>query len=167
MFELSETAYSTYFFEMAGIGRPFEDTCIMAGIGSFFLLVNSAIITKYGRRRVFLGWGLIFGGIAQLIMAAIYTAYPKTKLAGKVSFHGYSSVPSDKYLTGHCKLFNYQPCLLQHNDCNLCKASWWGATISEPSLVHTWNRHCNRFFPGMASIFHSPLLHKPCFSQLG
>lgn len=167
MFELSETAYSTYFFEMAGIGRPFEDTCIMAGIGSFFLLVNSAIITKYGRRRVFLGWGLIFGGIAQLIMAAIYTAYPKTKLAGKVSFHRYSSVPSDKYPIGHCKLFNYQPCFLQHNDSNICKASWGRITISEPSFVHTGNRDLNWIFLGMACIFYSSLLHKPCFSQLG
>lgn len=77
--------YSTYFFEMANIGSPFENTCIMAGVGSFVLIVNSLIITKYGRRRVFLGWGLVFCGLTQLIMAVVYTAFPGTMLAGKVT----------------------------------------------------------------------------------
>ncbi|PQE04463.1 mfs monosaccharide transporter protein [Rutstroemia sp. NJR-2017a BVV2] len=77
--------YSTYFFEMAGIGTPFGDTCIMAGIGSFVLILNSLIITKYGRRRVFLGCGMTFCGLSQLIMAAVYTAHPNTNLTGKVT----------------------------------------------------------------------------------
>ncbi|KAM3081283.1 hypothetical protein ACMFMF_003196 [Clarireedia jacksonii] len=76
--------YSTYFFEMAGIGSPFQDTCIMAGIGSFVLLVNSLIITKYGRRRLFLGWGMTLCGLSQLIMAAVYTTHPHTTLTGKI-----------------------------------------------------------------------------------
>ncbi|PQE09519.1 general alpha-glucoside permease protein [Rutstroemia sp. NJR-2017a BBW] len=77
--------YSTYFFEMAGIGTPFGDTCIMAGIGSFVLILNSMIITKYGRRRMFLTWGMTFCGLSQLIMAAVYTAHPNTNLTGKVT----------------------------------------------------------------------------------
>jgi len=76
--------YSTYFFEMAGIGSPFQNTCIMSGVGSFVLIVNSLIITKYGLRRVFLSWGMVLCGLSQLIMAAVYTAHPGTILTGKV-----------------------------------------------------------------------------------
>jgi len=62
----------------------------MAGIGSFVLIVNSFIITKYGRRRVFLGWGLVLCGLTQLIMAVVYTANPGTSMAGKVRVSGIS-----------------------------------------------------------------------------
>ncbi|PQE24887.1 general alpha-glucoside permease protein [Rutstroemia sp. NJR-2017a WRK4] len=82
--QLIVLVYSTYFFEMAGIGTPFGDTCIMAGIGSFVLILNSMIIRKYGRRRMFLGWGMTFCGLSQLIMAAVYTAHPNTNLTGKI-----------------------------------------------------------------------------------
>ncbi|KAE9380868.1 putative maltose permease [Stipitochalara longipes BDJ] len=76
--------YSTYFFEMAGIGSPFQNSCIMSGVGAFVLIVNSLIITKYGLRRVFLSWGMVLCGLSQLIMAAVYTAHPGTILTGKV-----------------------------------------------------------------------------------
>lgn len=77
-------AYGTYFFEMAGVGSAFENSCILTGVGVFIILVNSAIITRYGRRRVFLTTGLIICGICQLIVAAVYTANPGTKSTGKV-----------------------------------------------------------------------------------
>jgi SP family sugar:H+ symporter-like MFS transporter len=78
--------YSTYFFEMAGIDAPFQNTCIMSGVSSFVLIVNGLIITKYGFRRMFLISGMILCGLAQLIMAAVYTAHPGTILTGKVKF---------------------------------------------------------------------------------
>lgn len=70
---------------MAGVGSPFENSCILTGVGVFIILVNSAIITKYGRRRVFLSVGLIICGICQLIVAAVYTAKPGTAATGKVT----------------------------------------------------------------------------------
>lgn len=77
-------AYGTYFFEMANVGKPFENTCILTGVGVIAILINSAIITKYGRRRVMLVGGLIFCGLFQLIVAAAYTAGGDTPKAGKV-----------------------------------------------------------------------------------
>lgn len=69
---------------MAGIGKPFQNSCIMAGVGSFILVVNSLIITRWGFRRIFLFWGMALCGISQLVMAAVYTAHPGTILTGKV-----------------------------------------------------------------------------------
>lgn len=69
---------------MAHIGSAFEDSCILTGTGVFIILVNSAIITRYGRRRVFLFWGLIICGISELIIAAVYTVNPGTASTGKV-----------------------------------------------------------------------------------
>jgi SP family sugar:H+ symporter-like MFS transporter len=69
---------------MADIGKPFQNSCIMAGVGSFVLIVNSLIITRWGFRRIFLSWGMVLCGLSQLIMAAVYTAHPGTVLTGKV-----------------------------------------------------------------------------------
>ncbi|KAH7379763.1 MFS transporter [Cadophora sp. MPI-SDFR-AT-0126] len=77
-------SYGTYFFEMAAVGNAFENTCILTGVGVFVILVNSAIITRYGRRRVFLTTGLIICGICQLIIAAVYTASPRSRSTGKL-----------------------------------------------------------------------------------
>ncbi|KUJ07595.1 MFS transporter [Mollisia scopiformis] len=76
--------YSTYFFEMADIGKPFQNSCIMSGVGAVVLILNSLIITRWGYRRIFLTWGLILCGLTQVIMAAVYTAHPGTILTGKV-----------------------------------------------------------------------------------
>ncbi|KAF4626102.1 hypothetical protein G7Y89_g12058 [Cudoniella acicularis] len=64
---------------------PFRRHLHHAGTGAFVLIINSAIITRYGRRRVFLGWGMLFCGASQLVMAAVYTKFPMTTLAGKVT----------------------------------------------------------------------------------
>jgi len=61
---------------MAGIGNPFENTCILNGVAIVAILLNCALITHYGRRRVMLTTGLVFCGITQLLIAAIYNARP-------------------------------------------------------------------------------------------
>jgi SP family sugar:H+ symporter-like MFS transporter len=71
---------------MAKVGSAFENSCILTGVGVAVILVNSAIITKYGRRRVFLFWGLALCGLTQLIIAAVYTVNPGTRSTGKVSY---------------------------------------------------------------------------------
>lgn len=77
-------AYGTYFFEIAGIGNAFQNSCILVAVGVVVILINSAVITKIGRRRVFLMFGLILCGITQLIVAAVYNANPKGPHTGKV-----------------------------------------------------------------------------------
>ena len=77
-------AYGTYFFEMANIGNAFENACILTALGVVAILINSAVITRIGRRRIFMITGLILCGIAQLIIAAVYTVYPGTQTTGKV-----------------------------------------------------------------------------------
>ena len=68
---------------MAGIGKPFENHVILTSLGVVAILVNSAMITHFGRRRVFLISGLILCGLAQLLTAVIYTVNPKSKATGK------------------------------------------------------------------------------------
>lgn len=77
-------AYGTYFFEMAGVGEPFENACILVGVGVFAIIVNTCVITRYGRRRLFLVTGLLICGIMQLIVAVVYTVQPGTQSTGKV-----------------------------------------------------------------------------------
>ncbi|KAK4505968.1 hypothetical protein PRZ48_003933 [Zasmidium cellare] len=94
-------AYGTYFFEMAGVGKPFENSIILVALGVFAMLVNTCIITHWGRRRVFLITGLILCGLVQLITASIYDAKPKDTAVLKgvvalsiiyvVSFNGFIS----------------------------------------------------------------------------
>ena len=68
---------------MANIGQPFENTCILVGVGVAAIIVNSAVITHIGRRRVFLVTGLLICGLAQLLTAVIYTVNPGTEATGK------------------------------------------------------------------------------------
>lgn len=77
-------SYGTYFFAMAGIGDPFANSCILIACGVVAIIINAAVITRYGRRRVFLITGLIICGICQLIVAAVYTVSPGTQSTGKV-----------------------------------------------------------------------------------
>lgn len=64
---------------MAGVGKPFENSIILVSLGVLAMLVNTCIITRWGKRRVFLINGLILCGLVQLITAAIYDAKPKDK----------------------------------------------------------------------------------------
>jgi MFS transporter, SP family, sugar:H+ symporter len=77
-------AYGTYFFEMAHVGNAFENACILTAVGVAAIIVNSAIISKVGRRRVFLMVGMTFCGITQLIIACVYDAEPNTSRTGKI-----------------------------------------------------------------------------------
>lgn len=77
-------SYGTYFFAMAGIGKPFMNSCILIACGVFVILVNSCLITRFGRRRVFIMCGLVACGLCQLIVAAVYQANPGTAQTGKV-----------------------------------------------------------------------------------
>ncbi|EPE02436.1 general alpha-glucoside permease [Ophiostoma piceae UAMH 11346] len=76
-------AYGTYFFKEAGIDNAFQNSCILTGLGVFIILVNSAVITRIGRRRVFLTVGLTICGFAQLFSAIIYTVKPGSQSSGK------------------------------------------------------------------------------------
>lgn len=76
-------AYGTYFFEMANIGNAFENSCILSALGVVAIMVNSAVISKIGRRRQFLMVGMTLCGVSQLITAAIYTTHPGTPSTGR------------------------------------------------------------------------------------
>lgn len=76
-------SYGTYFFTMAKVGSPFMNSCILTAVGVVIIILNSFVIVKYGRRRVFLTAGMIMCGLCQLIVAAIYTTHPGTQSTGK------------------------------------------------------------------------------------
>ena len=77
-------SYGTYFFAMAGIGDPFANSCILSSCGVVAIILNAVVITRYGRRRIFLMAGLVICGICQLIVACVYNAAPGTAQTGKV-----------------------------------------------------------------------------------
>ncbi|KAF2740095.1 general substrate transporter [Polyplosphaeria fusca] len=76
-------AYGTYFFEMAKVGNAFMNTCILTAVGVVVIMINSAVITKFGRRRVFLMVGMSICGISQFAIAAVYHVHPGTVSTGK------------------------------------------------------------------------------------
>jgi hypothetical protein len=79
-------AYGTYFFEMAGVGNAFENSCILSGVGVAAILFCVAIMPRFGRRRRFLTTSLIICGITQLIVAIVYTKRDKNnpEMTGKL-----------------------------------------------------------------------------------
>jgi MFS transporter, SP family, sugar:H+ symporter len=66
----------TYFFAMAGVGKAFENSVILVAVGVVAIIINTCVITRWGRRRVFLVSGLLLCGVVQLIIAALYTVNP-------------------------------------------------------------------------------------------
>lgn len=52
---------------------------VLVTVGVFAIIVNTLVITRYGRRRVFLIVGLCICGAVQLIIAAVYDARPTDK----------------------------------------------------------------------------------------
>jgi MFS transporter, SP family, sugar:H+ symporter len=77
-------AYGTYFFEMAGVGQPFTNSVALVTVGVVAIIINTCVITRWGRRRVFLIVGLILCAITMLIIAAVYTAQPKKESTMKL-----------------------------------------------------------------------------------
>lgn len=69
---------------MAHVGNAFENSCILTAVGVAAIIVNSFVISKYGRRRLFLMVGMAFCGVTQLIVACVYDAQPNTSRTGKV-----------------------------------------------------------------------------------
>ncbi len=69
---------------MAKVGSPFENSCILVAVGVLAILINSAVITRYGRRRVFLTIGMTVCGISQLIVAVVYDKQGAGTATGKV-----------------------------------------------------------------------------------
>ncbi|KAH7092340.1 general substrate transporter [Paraphoma chrysanthemicola] len=76
-------AYGTYFFQMANVGSPFMNSCILTAVGVLAIIVNSSIISTIGRRRVFLMSGLSLCGLCQIAVAAVYHVNPGTVSTGK------------------------------------------------------------------------------------
>lgn len=76
-------AYKTYFFEMANVGNAFENSCIVTAIGVVAIMINMSIITRIGKRKLFLAAGLLVCGFSQLIIAVVYTVHPGTSSTGK------------------------------------------------------------------------------------
>lgn len=76
-------AYGTYFFKMAGIGDAFQNSCILTGVGVVAMLLNSALVTRFGYRRITMMTGFAFCGLAQLVIAIVYTVEPGTVKTGK------------------------------------------------------------------------------------
>ncbi len=71
-------AFGTYFFTMAGIATPFQQQVIAIAVALFAVIFNCFIVTRFGRRRLFLLVGLVTCGICLLILAAVYDAAPFT-----------------------------------------------------------------------------------------
>lgn len=55
----------------------------MISAGVVAILINSALVTHFGRRRVFLVPGLIVCGIAQLLTGVVYQVNPGAKSTGQ------------------------------------------------------------------------------------
>jgi len=53
-------------------------------VGVVAILINLVIMVDYGRRRIFLTWGLIICGFCQLVVAVVYQKHPGTAATGKV-----------------------------------------------------------------------------------
>jgi hypothetical protein len=81
---MTRPAYGTYFFEMANVGNPFMNSCILVSVGVVAIFINLGVMVRYGRRRIFLTWGLIICGFCQLIIAVVYQKHPGTNATGKV-----------------------------------------------------------------------------------
>lgn len=68
---------------MANIGNSFENSCILTAVGVVAILINSAVITHIGRRRIFLIIGMFLCGLTQLLSAIVYTIQPGTVSTGR------------------------------------------------------------------------------------
>lgn len=69
---------------MANVGNAFENSCILTALGVVAIVINSAVASRLGRRRVFLTVGMTLCGISQLITAVVYTVQPEAESTGKV-----------------------------------------------------------------------------------
>ncbi|KAK5713737.1 hypothetical protein LTR17_017504 [Elasticomyces elasticus] len=61
---------------MAGVGKPFENSVALVAVGVVAIIINTCVITRFGRRRIFLISGLLLCAVTMLIIAAVYTVKP-------------------------------------------------------------------------------------------
>lgn len=85
---------------MANVGNAFENSCIVTAIGVVAIMINMSIITRIGKRKLFLAAGLLVCGFSQLIIAVVYTVHPGTSSTGK-SIVGLSIIFNFAYNVGH------------------------------------------------------------------
>jgi hypothetical protein len=153
---------------MANVGSPFMNSCILTSVGVLAVIVNSSVISKIGRRRVFLMTGLSICGVSQLIIATVYHVQPGTVRTGKVS-----SVPIQfKERThwqklGHCRSLSCVYLRLQRYGRRVRLAVGWRNSLSASALIHFRHR-VRSWFPGcVARHVHGALLHQPRIFGLG
>ncbi|EJU05944.1 general substrate transporter [Dacryopinax primogenitus] len=75
-------SYGTYFFEMANVGSPFMNSCILTAVGVIANMLSWFLVTRVGRRFLVIT-GIAGSGIVQLIVAIVYTLNPGTSETGK------------------------------------------------------------------------------------
>ncbi|KZT51696.1 MFS monosaccharide transporter-like protein [Calocera cornea HHB12733] len=75
-------SYGTYFFEMAGVGSPFMNSCILTGVGVIANMLSWFLVTRVGRRFLVIT-GIAVSGLVQLLVAIVYTLNPGTAETGK------------------------------------------------------------------------------------
>ena len=75
--------YGTYFFQMARVGKPFEDSCILSALSVVGILASSLFVTRLGRRTILMS-GMVICGFMQLIQACVYKAQPTASTTGRV-----------------------------------------------------------------------------------
>jgi len=85
---------------MANVGNAFENSCIVTAIGVVAIMINMSIITRIGKRKLFLAAGLLVCGFSQLIIAVVYTVHPGISSTGK-SIVGLSIIFNFAYNVSH------------------------------------------------------------------
>lgn len=73
-----------YVFTMAGISDSFERQVGLSASSLALALLNGALVTKIGSRRLGLSLGLVICGICNAVLAILYTATPGSRAAGIV-----------------------------------------------------------------------------------
>ena len=146
---------------MAHIGSPFQNACILVGVGVAAIIINSVVITKIGRRRVFLVTGLTLCGLAQLLAAVVYTVHPGTVSTGK-AIVGLSVLYIIAYnVSGPEQLVMFAfSKLVTGNDINIRLDFRRRAAVSKTAILHLWTRCCSGFLRGLARHFHGTILHQ-------
>jgi len=157
---ISSTAYGTYFFLMANVGRPFENSCILQAVGLAAILANSVLSPKIGRRRVCLVTGLLICGAAMVIMAAVYQKNPLASATGKlviamtmihmVSYSVRLSLDRNILFQRLTYLGYYR---------SICLGIWRRASFSASPLIHIRRCVCRWLLLRLAYNFYCPLFH--------
>ena len=158
--DILHTAYGTYFFLMANVGKPFENSCILQAVGLAAILANSILSPKIGRRRVCLVTGLLICGAAMVIMAAVYQKNPLASATGKLviamtMIHMVSY--SVRFSLERNILFQRLTCLGNYR--SICLGIWRRASFSASPLLHFRGCVCRGVLLRLAYNFYCPLLH--------